>query len=273
MSGMREQEMPPPRVYILSDLHLEFSEWTPDPAAIAAADLIVLAGDIGIGTAGVRWAAHSFPGKPVMYVAGNHEFYGGNISRTSLELQATARDLNITYLDNSEQRFDFPGCPPLRVLGATLWTDFLLFGRARLGDALQHAKNRIADFSHITFGTTGWMQPAQSVILHQASVAWLTERLTNTFDGTTIVVTHHLPSRQVIAERYQDDILSAAFASNLDNLVAQSDMWIFGHSHSSFDGHIGACRIVSNQRGYPGESTGWNPSLTLPVLPVQNRDG
>lgn len=254
-----------PCVYILSDLHLEFADWTPDPAAIAAADLIVLAGDIGVGTTGLYWAARSFPGKPVVYVAGNHEFYGGNISRTSVELRATARDLGITYLDNSEQRFEFPGYPPLRVLGATLWTDFLLFGRDRLAEALQAAKARISDFGCITFGTTGWMLPAQSAILHQASVAWLTDRLAESFDGTTLVVTHHLPSWQVIAERYQDDILSPAFASNLDQLIKQADMWICGHSHSCFDRRIGACRVVSNQRGYPGESTGWHPNLVLPI--------
>lgn len=261
--------MRPPRVYILSDLHLEFADWTPDPAAITVADLIVLAGDIGVGTTGLYWASRSFPGKPVVYVAGNHEFYGGNISRTSLELQATARDLNITYLDNSEQLFEFPGCRPLRVLGATLWTDFLLLGRKRLSEALQTAKSRIADFSCVTFGTTGWMLPAQSVILHQASVAWLTARLAKPFDRATLVVTHHLPSRQVIEEKYQNDILSPAFASNLDHLVRQADMWVCGHSHSSFDSRIGACRIIANQRGYPGESTGWNPSLVLPVCATE----
>lgn len=62
------------KIRILSDLHLEFQQWSPPKAA---ADIIVLAGDIDLGIHGVEWGRQSFPSSPVVYVPGNHEFYGG----------------------------------------------------------------------------------------------------------------------------------------------------------------------------------------------------
>jgi predicted phosphodiesterase len=64
------------KIRILSDLHLEFRHWTPPEAD---ADVIVLAGDIHVGIHGVEWARRSFPLNPVVYVPGNHEFYGGHM--------------------------------------------------------------------------------------------------------------------------------------------------------------------------------------------------
>lgn len=46
------------KLHVLSDLHLEFAEFIPEPIA---ADVIVLAGDIGLTSAGVAWARKSFP--------------------------------------------------------------------------------------------------------------------------------------------------------------------------------------------------------------------
>lgn len=262
------------KLYVISDLHLEFTKWTPDPEAVAAADIIVLAGDIGIGTHGVAWAALTFPDKPVFYVIGNHEFYGGNISRTAIDIKAVAHGTNVIVLDNDEYHLQpgVTGGEPVRVLGATLWTDFKLFGNelATYGNALRQAGHFISDFSCITFGTTGWMTPAQSVILHEASVKYLRAKLAEPFDGTTVVVTHHLPSFNAVAPQYQKDILSAAFASNLDDLVCQADLWIAGHTHVCFDtvGKQGG-RIVVNPRGYvrgdEQENPAFNPSLVVEV--------
>lgn len=63
------------KIRVLSDLHLEFHDWTPPQSD---ADIIVLAGDIHVGVHGIEWARRSFPLLPVTYVPGNHEFYGGN---------------------------------------------------------------------------------------------------------------------------------------------------------------------------------------------------
>ncbi len=108
------------KIRVLSDLHLEFAVWTP-PAADA--DVIVLAGDIHVGVRGLEWAREQFPSLPIIYVTGNHEFYGGQMQQVSAALRATAERLEIKLLDAGELVLD-----DTRFLGATLWTDFALYG-------------------------------------------------------------------------------------------------------------------------------------------------
>lgn len=62
------------KLHIVSDLHNEFTPHQPAPEVAAAADVIVLAGDIDLGTKELAWARDAFPNREVVYVAGNHEF-------------------------------------------------------------------------------------------------------------------------------------------------------------------------------------------------------
>ena len=68
------------KIHILSDLHTEFAEFSPPDTD---ADVVVLAGDIGVGLGGIEWAASKFPKVPVIYVPGNHEYYGHDIGLTA----------------------------------------------------------------------------------------------------------------------------------------------------------------------------------------------
>ncbi|MGJ9418335.1 hypothetical protein ACHAC9_11290 [Massilia sp. CMS3.1] len=53
-----------------------------------------------------------------------------------------------------------------------------------------------------------------------------------------------------VAPEYAADPVSAAFASNLDEMVVKADVWVHGHTHSSFDYEVGECRVVANPLGY-----------------------
>ena len=66
------------------------------------------------------------------------------------------------------------------------------------------------------------------------------------------VVTHHLPTRQVVAPQHINSLINSAFATELGDFIASSriDIWIYGHSHTNIDATIGRTRIVSNQLGY-----------------------
>jgi predicted phosphodiesterase len=67
----------PMKILVLSDLHLSHQSFAVvmDGARIdAQADVVVLAGDIDDGLGGFRWAREAFPDKPIVMVAGNHEF-------------------------------------------------------------------------------------------------------------------------------------------------------------------------------------------------------
>jgi Icc-related predicted phosphoesterase len=76
--------------------------------------------------------------------------------------------------------------------------------------------------------------------------------LAQPFAGKTVVVTHHAPSSKSVPPRYAHDLLTPAFASNLDVLMDgdRTALWIHGHMHDPFDYEICGTRVVCNPRGY-----------------------
>jgi hypothetical protein len=180
---------------------------------------------------------------PVLYVAGNHEFYGHRWEQLRQDLQTQCLGTSIRFLDNS--RFDLG---EVRFLGATLWTDFSqsIIGVDR---SMRCARARLADFGAIQT-QTGLFTPEQSMKDHAQSVQWLTQQLEKPHAGQTVVITHHAPHPLSIHLRYRSDLLNAAFASNLTPLLVQSDLWLHGHVHDSFDYRVGRCRVVANPAGY-----------------------
>lgn len=256
------------KLYVVSDLHNEFGvPFKPPQEAIDAADVIVLPGDIDLGTDALAWARDVFGDKRILCVAGNHEYYGYDFDNLEAELRRVAKEFDIDFLENDAVVFG-----GLRFLGCALWTDFELFGADRKDDAAATAARGITDFSIIRRGKKRF-NPWDAIAKHQASRQWLEERLAEPFAGKTVVITHHLPSMQSVSAWYQQQLLSAAFASDLDTLVAQADMWIHGHTHDSFDYSLGKCRVICNPRGYqrPGdmnpENTDFNPGLLVEVGP------
>ena len=79
------------KLLVLSDLHVEFAPFVPDAEAIQAADVVVLAGDIHKGVQGMDWARKTFLNQEIIYVAGNHEFYGQHWDKLLDRLRAQAR--------------------------------------------------------------------------------------------------------------------------------------------------------------------------------------
>lgn len=249
------------KIRIFSDLHLEFSDWTPPPVA---ADVVVLAGDIHVGTLGLEWAREQFPTTPVIYVAGNHEFYGGRLQDVLAALREAAGSLGITLLDGDERVLG-----GTRFLGTTLWTDFALYGSGpRLARAMADAKYGMNDFRVIRYGEAGLFRPEYARELHLAQVKWLKEKLVETFDGPTVVVTHYLPHRQSIHPKYEGDPLNPAFASDLAHLVKSPvALWIHGHTHESCDYVVHGTHVACNPRGYlPMEpNPAFDPMLVVTV--------
>jgi predicted phosphodiesterase len=232
------------RIRVLSDLHLEFAGWTP-PAA--AADVVVLAGDIHVGTAGLEWARREFPDVPIVYVPGNHEFYEFEMLAMLAELRAAAQRLGISLLDGDA--VDVGG---VRFLGATLWTDFELYGSAprEVALAMSDAVRGMLDYRLIRRGTE-LLRPEDTRDLHRVQVAWLEQRLAESFAGPTVVVTHYLPHRQSVHPKYAGNRFNPCFASDLARLVrAPAAVWIHGHTHESLDYVVGQTRVVCNPRGY-----------------------
>ena len=83
-----------------------------------------------------------------------------------------------------------------------------------------------------------------------------------------MVITHHAPSVRSVPELYQADLLSAAYASNLEDLIESANitLWIHGHTHQSQDYTIGATRILCNPRGYSTEmNPGFKANFTVEI--------
>lgn len=240
------------RIRVLSDLHHEHFGGRRELPEVEA-DLVVLAGDIHEHLQGLHWAREAFPDTPLVYVSGNHEFYNSDLPELTQAMRNLARALDIYFLENDAVEID-----GVRVLGATLWTDFRLYGEAGLELTLARARRLMPDFSCIDWFTAPYT-PELSSQLFQASRDWLAAQLAEPFAGKTLVVTHHAPSARSIPPQYVGDSLSPAFASDLEALVAQCDLWVHGHVHDALDYRIGRGRVVANPGGYPGEQGGFDP--------------
>jgi predicted phosphodiesterase len=248
------------RLHVLSDLHLERAPFAPPTID---ADVVVLAGDLHPGVRGVAWAAERWPDRPVVLVPGNHEFYGHAYPTLVRELEARAAAGGAPVHVLSDRAVTIGRT---RFLGATLWTDFALRGEPAVGMAV--AREQMSDFRRIRAAPRdGPARPADTVAWHRRSVGWLREALLASHDGPTVVVTHHAPSGRSVNPLYTDPA-AAAYASHLDALVAASGaaLWVHGHTHHCVDYAIGATRVLSNQRGYPGEPVGaFDPALVADV--------
>ena len=265
------------RLLVLSDLHREIwyrpgMPWVSRVPTMdlsrAQPDVVILAGDIDVGARAVEWADQAFTGLPVLYVHGNHEGYGHHLDEVRSEVaQACAAAGDVHFLDRREIVIG-----NVRFLGATLWTDFNLYGKDLYRAAIRDARQYLNDYQRIRLARKGnrMLRPADTEGWHFEHRKWLEERLAEPFMGKTVVITHMAPSAHSIAEQYKGDLCSPAFASNLDHLVQQADLWIHGHVHSSFDYRIGRGRVVCNPLGYPGrggapENRSFDPNLIVEI--------
>lgn len=256
------------RLLILSDLHLEIRRHAPLRFDLGASrpDVVILAGDIDSGARAVPWAAQTFPDQTVLYVAGNHEAYGHELLTVERELrQACAATTNVHFLNCDEHVIG-----NTRFLGATLWTDFALFGMPEQAAAMLQAEKVMTDYRRIALADAEPrpLRATDTLALHQQHKAWLAARLAQPYDGKTVVITHMAPSMGSVAARYAQDLTSAAFASPLDALAARPDLWVHGHMHDSSDYRVGAGRVVCNPCGYllrggGNENAGFDPAFIV----------
>lgn len=247
------------RIHILSDIHLEFAAFEP---AQVEADVVVLAGDIHTGINGIKWILQSMPNRPVIYVLGNHEFYGQKLQKLLAEVREMSSGTNVHVLE--DDRIEIGN---VVFLGATLWTDFRLNGDPVVAELI--AQTGMNDFRRIrTLPAYRRFRPRDARALHAGSLSWLRSELGSLRGRNTVVVTHHAPSPKSIPSKFHNDALNPAFASNLEPFIEDcgAELWIHGHIHHHADYTIGGTRVIANPRGYPSEThTGFNPALVVEV--------
>ncbi|ELV8729289.1 metallophosphoesterase [Vibrio fluvialis] len=232
------------KILHLSDLHLEFGEIAPPETD---ADVVVLSGDIDIGSKGIEWASKF--NRNVVVILGNHEAY---IQKSLEELivecrEKAAKHPLVHFLENESVVIG-----DVRFHGSTLWTDFELDKNSVL--SMHYARNAMSDFKKITyFGQP--FSPEISAEIHRKSRSWLFESVKNSRERKNVVVTHHLPTSEAIQDVFRNSVLNPAFASNCNEFSELSEkisLWLYGHNHDCREFIHEGIRYSTNQRGYEG---------------------
>ena len=246
-------------IQIASDLHNEFGQLD---FKIAKADLIILAGDVNVGMKGLDWLLSKNIETPIIYILGNHEYYSNAYPKLIGKLKTKAEGTNVRVMENEALTFN-----DVTFHCATLWTSFEIFGDPRI--AGYEAQQKMNDYKKIR------VAPAYSKLrsldthrIHHRTKLWLERSLDESKTLNNVVVTHHAPSTKSVPEHFRDDILSAAYASDLEPLILDKkpNLWIHGHIHQHSDYQIGDTRILCNPRGYPDEpQRGWKEKFTLEI--------
>lgn len=240
------------RIQIMSDLHLEF--YAPGAhkkfldSIQTDADVLVLAGDVlNLRKSDLRWS-HQRMGEfcsrysQVVYIPGNHEFYGASIAQATVELSALERFYqNLTVLRAGEVRV----VNDQRFLGSTMWYPPGDEDTPTISDhyAIQDLAP-LAYQEHKDFKTG----------------------LDNLLREDDIVVTHHTPSAKSIPPQFEDSLVNHWFCvPAMERYIVERKpaAWIHGHTHDSFDYRIGPTRVLCNPRGYPNEGSSFNPKFVV----------
>lgn len=255
---MRRKHQKLLKIRYLSDLHLEFLDEPPQRLQSVGEDVVILAGDIHVGTAGIEWARRAIRGRPVLYVLGNHEYYHQQWSDLIDRARLAAQGSDVRVLER-----DAAFVEGIRFLGCTLWTDFQLYGAVSSLAAMGQAGRSLSDYRYIRNGHR-LLHPTDTVAGHKASVAWLEKELA--MEVPTVVITHHAPSEVTCPPQYRGDALSPAYYSRLENLVASPVItWVHGHTHFSTRKRLGGVPVVVNTRGYSDEDKNfrWDASFEV----------
>lgn len=275
------------KIAISSDLHLEF-----DTIALSnseAADVLVLAGDICMArdfeiTETKRadryheffaQVSREFP--RVIYILGNHEHYNGDFAHSyGILKRHLAKYPNIQVMDKEAVEIG-----DVTFVCATLWTNMndkdpgTLHAIKDMMNDFRNVKNSLRMISrrvplyddgeyNIDRKVIGFkdkeevskFSPEDSVEDHKRAMDYINHVVMNDEHKKYVVVTHHTPSWQSCAPRWQDDrILNGAFHTELGDYIAyrpQIKLWIHGHTHDEFDYEISTTRVICNPRGYHG---------------------
>jgi len=241
-----------------SDLHLELYDTLPpfESLLTPCAQYLVLAGDIGHPKqlrALFAWALPKW--KRIFYVAGNHEYYGADYAERHAELVALTSTFDtVTFLHAKNPSF---ACEDCVVIGSTLWT---------------HVPEKsnwtaVRDYRTIRFpGDTrthlNALHAEERTVLEREITSWKQK-------GFPIcVITHHMPSFDLLHPKFAMSTVNDCFASSCDALVKEVDVWIYGHTHSCSQQRIHGTLCVCNAKGYEEEEVpGWRPDAFLSLSP------
>lgn len=257
------------KIKIFSDIHLEHyvaGQYFPH---LGRGDVLILAGDIlcarHFKTDGYLHSVYdtflndcSKNYDKVLYVKGNHEFYGYNYEGTHKKILDNLPD-NFHLLENDTIKIN-----DISFIGFTFWSNFRNANPIEMMDAEQYMN----DYKVIRIGSNYRKLRAQDTLnFNIKSRDYLLNQL-ETLKENVFVISHHSPSYRSIADEFKTASCNSAYCSDYDGLIMnhpQIKYWVHGHTHTPFDYKIGECRVICNPVGYPGQHTGYKPDLFIRI--------
>lgn len=251
------------RIQYASDLHLEFPEnadYLAQHPLQVAGDILVLAGDVAY--LGKDYAKHPFWDwasdhyEQVAVIPGNHEFYGGfDLDEMHKGWRLKIRP-NVTCHYNDTLTFG-----DTELILSPMWSTIGI----EQAIATQAAVN---DFRRIRCGDRplDWVRFNEE---HFRCFHFLHDAIRSSTAAHIVVVTHHLPSFELLSPEFLGSPLNGAFVTDLHGFIEASpvEYWIYGHSHRNIDRMIGRTQCLSNQLGYvrSGEHRTFDPGRAIRI--------
>jgi predicted phosphohydrolase len=244
------------KIQYCSDLHLEFrenKEFLRSNPLQPKGEILLLAGDI-VPFAVMETHADFFDYvadnfETTYWLPGNHEYYSSDIAEYH-DLQVKPIRSNVFLLNNTVIEM-----PKIRFVFSTLWSHISQLNQWVI-------QQHISDFHLIKFYNERFL-PQHFNELHDICLSFLKGELNSSYNGKTVVVTHHIPTLKNYPMKFQNSILNEAFAVELSDFIEnlRIDYWIFGHHHYNCDAFIlGNSNMCTNQLGYlrNNENVGFN---------------
>ena len=235
------------KIQYMSDLHLELtdnSRYIKHNEFPVTGDVLVLAGDIfylrnDVALLGRFWKWASANYRHVLIVPGNHDYYGRYDVMTKGMQWSWKFKENVGYYQNQVVQID-----NVDFILSTLWSHIPPMDEYAVSHGLNDFYQTLYNGHRLTVDDYNRM--------HQFCLDFIKRSVAESTAEKIVLVTHHLPTRQVVAPQHQDSLINSAFATELGDFIANSriDAWIYGHSHTNIDTTIGKTKIVSNQLGY-----------------------
>ena len=234
-------------IQYMSDLHLEFTrnkEYLEDIQKEVTGEVLVLAGDImylgdtrSHNSRFLRWASKNY--RQVLMIPGNHEYYQYSDITGNGDSWEKPIMSNVGFYYNKVVHID-----DTDFILTTLWS--------RISEIDEKAIwNGLNDFRQILYDGN-ILRPKECNQEHENCLRFIREAVGRSTAKHIVVVTHHAPSLQTVAPEHQTSALRTAFATDLDAFIESSriDYWVYGHSHTNIDCHVGSTKILCNQMGY-----------------------
>uniref|UniRef100_A0A6C0BDJ2 Calcineurin-like phosphoesterase domain-containing protein n=1 Tax=viral metagenome TaxID=1070528 RepID=A0A6C0BDJ2_9ZZZZ len=238
------------RFQLFSDIHTEIVK-NNFPKIPPKSDHLILGGDIGKVTQKnfkdfIKYCSENW--KTVIFVFGNHEFYGGNSMES---INQKTRDFfsefsNVYLLDNSSIVID-----DVTIYGFTAWTPPIF-------DSTTTSRNYLNDYNMIKTRNGRFNVDIHREICED-QVMKFREFIETTESDKIIIVTHFPPIRDLTSNPiYNGEICNNYFAWNdllkdQEILTDKIKIWCSGHTHWSYDFIRDNIRYISNQVGYKSE--------------------